>query len=78
MNKPANQFHANEVAHMYMQYGTMPKLFGAKVAQCYRRVDMLANFLNYFLPTTSTRDEMPDIQAWDLILCAQEVGKMMN
>ena len=60
-----------------MQY-IMTKPFGAKVAQYYRRVDVLANLLNYLPPTSTVRDEMPDIQAWDLALCAQEVGKMMN
>ena len=67
---------AREVQIEYMQY-RMTKPFGAKVAQCYRRVDLLANLLNYF-PPTSTRDEILDIQAWDLALCAQEVGKMMS
>ena len=67
---------AREEQKEYMQYG-MTKPFGAKVAQCFRRVDMLANLMNYF-PPTCNRDEMPEIEAWEMAMYGNEVSDMMN
>lgn len=67
---------AREDQKEYMQYG-MTKPFGSQVAQCFRRVDMLANLINYF-PPTCNRDEMPEIEAWELAMYGNEVTDMMN
>ena len=55
----------------------MTKPFGSTVAQCLRRVDQMANLLNYF-PPMSTRDELPDMEVWNLAIDTCDVGHLMN
>ena len=67
---------AKELQLEYMQYG-MRKPFGATVAQCFRRVDMMVNLLQFFPPIT-TRDEMPDMDDWNSAQETRDVTNLMN